>query len=278
MTRTAAGVSLVTFLSDFGTDDAFVGLCHAALLAAGPQVRVVDLSHTVRPQDVLQGAARLADAVPWTPRPAVHLAVVDPGVGTERAGLAIEADGSFLVGPDNGLLLPAARRLGGVTGAWRLTVPAGASATFHGRDVFSPAAGRLAAGADPASLGVPVDPDGLVACDLPAATVTAGHVAGPVRDIDRFGNLQLWVRPSELVDAGLRDGGSATVRAGVRAVPARRVRTFGELQPGAMGVIEDAFGWVAVVCAGGSAARALDVDVHAPLTLATDVTGEPPWA
>ena len=156
--------SLVTFLSDFGTADVFVGLCHGVLADLAPRARLVDLTHAVPPQDVLTGACRLRDCVAYLP-PAVHLAVVDPGVGTARRCLILQVGAagrrSWLVGPDNGLLLPAARQLGGVLGAWSMT-PGGASATFHGRDVFAPAAARVATGVPPGELGTTIDPESLV--------------------------------------------------------------------------------------------------------------------
>lgn len=274
-----AGVPpLVTFLSDFGSEDAFVGLCHAAVLARCPSARIVDLSHAVAPQDVAQGAARLADAVAGLPSPAVHLAVVDPGVGTQRRGLVLACGQSLLVGPDNGLLLPAADGLGGITGAWRLPVPEAASATFHGRDVFAPAAGDLAGGAEAASLGDAVDPDGLTTLRAPTSSIADGYVDSPVRDVDRFGNLQLSVRPAELARAGIAPGAALTVHARGWAVPARCVRTFADLEPGAIGILEDSFGWAAVVQRDGSAARDLDVGLHAPLTVEVGETGAPEGA
>lgn len=253
---------LVTFLSDFGTEDPFVGLCHVAVLAQCPSARVIDLSHAVAPQDVLQGAARLADAVLWVPIPAVHLAVVDPGVGTERRAVALRCGQDFLVGPDNGLLPPAADRLGGVTGAWRLDVPARASATFHGRDVFAPAAGRLAAGAAPGTVGDPIDPQGLAVAPQPSALLSEGSVEAPVRDVDHYGNLQLALRPADLERVGILPGADLVVGVRAQRRTARVARTFGDLEPGALGLIEDSFGWAAVVRAGGSAAAELDAGLH----------------
>lgn len=264
-------VPLVTFLTDFGTEDVFVGLCHVAVLEACAQARVVDLSHAVAPQDVLQGAARLADAVGWAPSGAVHLAVVDPGVGTARAGLAIATPGGWLVGPDNGLLTFAAERLGGVVGAWALDVDESASTTFHGRDVFAPAAGRLAAGADPDGFGTPVDPAALVRVAAPEPSVDDGYVDTPIRDVDRYGNVQLWLRPDDLARAGVAAGARATVHARGRSETARRVRTFGDLRAGELGLVEDSFGWMAVVAAGDDAAATLAVDVHDPLTVQSGV-------
>ena len=137
---------LVTLLSDFGTRDTYAGVVEGAILHVAPDARVLHLTHGVPPGDVAQGARALADVVPHVPV-GVHLAVVDPGVGTDRRALVLTSgDGRQFVGPDNGLLVAAAERCGGVAGAHALTVPPDASPTFHGRDVFAPAAGRLALG------------------------------------------------------------------------------------------------------------------------------------
>ena len=147
----------ITFLSDFGLQDDFVGTCHGVIKRIAPDADVIDITHGIEPQQVLQGALVLASTLPYMPE-GVHLAVVDPGVGTERKALALRSgDGRLYVGPDNGLLVPAAERLGGVDGAWELENPAyrlePVSRTFHGRDLFAPAAAHLAAGVEPGELG-----------------------------------------------------------------------------------------------------------------------------
>lgn len=271
MGEQSSPIGLVTMLTDFGTDDLFVGLCHAAVLARSPSVRIVDLSHAVAPQDVLQGAARLADAVEWVSSPAVHMAVVDPGVGTSRAAVAVETAAGWFVGPDNGLLTLAVERLGGARGAWALDVDGSASATFHARDVFAPAAGKLAAGIDLDDLGARFDPTDLVQLGVPEPSIDHGYVDAPVRDVDRFGNLQLWMRRVELERAQIGLGGPVTVHAGGRAVVGRRVRTFGDLQPGELGVLVDSFGWVAVVVAQDSASAMLAIGLHEPVTVESGV-------
>ena len=144
---------VITFLTDFGLADDFVGVCHGVMKRIAPDCEVIDITHGIAPQAVLQGALTLANTLPYMPS-GVHLAVVDPGVGTGRRALALRSgDGRFFVGPDNGLLLPAAERLGGIEAAHELTNPEymlePVSRTFHGRDVFSPAAAHLASGVDP---------------------------------------------------------------------------------------------------------------------------------
>ena len=204
-----AGYDWITFTSDYGLEDHFVGVCHGVMARVAPQVRVLDVTHAVRAQDVRLGALLLAQAVPYLPR-AVHLAVVDPGVGTGRGMVAVGAGGQVLVGPDNGLLVWAADALGGVERAHALQNPAyrlaRVSRTFHGRDVFAPAAAHLAAGVDPAELGPELDPGRLVRLQRAAARVDGGRVAGQVVAVDHFGNLALDLGRRELAAAGLDVG------------------------------------------------------------------------
>lgn len=176
---------LVTLLTDFGTADGYVAEMKGVLLSGAPGVQVVDVSHDVAAQDV--EGARLAVARYWRRFPAgtVHVAVVDPGVGTERRALAVESDGRFLVGPDNGLLSPALLLRG--ARAVSLAVPAAAAPTFHGRDVFAPAAARLATGAALDDLGTTVE-DPLVRRTPAARRRDDGGIEGQVIAIDRFGN------------------------------------------------------------------------------------------
>ncbi|MGF7235721.1 MAG: SAM hydrolase/SAM-dependent halogenase family protein [Frankia sp.] len=161
----------VGFLTDYGLDDAFVAVCHGVLLRTAPLVRIVDITHLVPPGDVRRGSVVLADAVGYLPPGSVHLAVVDPGVGTARRPVALATPGGALVGPDNGLLAPAADRLGGVTGAVELPVPPGTPATFHGRDVFAPAVGALVSGTRLEALGAAIDPVTLIRLPAPLAEV-----------------------------------------------------------------------------------------------------------
>ena len=152
----------ITFLSDFGLQDDFVGTCHGVIRRIAPDEAVIDITHGIEPQQILQGALVLASTLPYMPE-GVHLAVVDPGVGTERKALVLRSgDGRLYVGPDNGLLVPAAERLGGIVGAWELRNPAyrlePVSRTFHGRDLFAPAAAHLAVGVDPSELGPALTP------------------------------------------------------------------------------------------------------------------------
>jgi hypothetical protein len=254
----------ITFLSDFGRDDVFVGLCHAAVAAIAPEARVIDLTHGVPAHDVLAGARALEDCVPYVDA-AVHLAVVDPGVGSHREGVVLAAGDALLVGPNNGLLLPAARRLGGVTAGYRLTEPRyrrpQVSRTFHGRDVFAPAAAHLALGADPASFGDPVDIAALTDLPLPVPQGEDAGVVANVRGVDRFGNVQIRATTDDLARAGLTHDQQLRLMTAHRHVEIEWVGTYGDLASGRVGLIEDSFGWLAVVRNRGHAAGDLQLSV-----------------
>jgi S-adenosyl-L-methionine hydrolase (adenosine-forming) len=263
----------IVFLTDYGLDDPFVGVCHAVIAAIAPEARVIDLTHGIPAQDIRHGALVLLDCAAYLP-PSIVLAVVDPGVGGPRRAVAVEAGPHgnpwLLVGPDNGLLVPAAERLGGARRAWSLENPAyrleGVSATFHGRDVFAPAAAHLAAGVDPGMLGPAIEPVDLAPLTLPAPRVAAGRVEGQVLSIDRFGNVQLNVVPAEAAAAGLGDA-PVVVEVGGRQYRAARARTFSEVPSGQIGLLEDSFGRMALACRGDSAARRLDVAAGSPVAL-----------
>lgn len=252
---------IVTFLSDFGSSDVFVGVCHGVLAETAPAARVIDLTHEVPPGDVDLGSTLLARAVAHLPA-AVHLAVVDPGVGTARRAVAIATErGDVLVGPDNGLLVPAARQLGGLRETRELTSPRHrrhpTSATFHGRDVFAPAAGAIARGVALAELGPPLAD--LVERQAPFVATTDAGLESDVVLVDRFGNLQLAAGWDAAVALGLAPGDPVRIGVGDRTVEARVVRTFGELRPDRLGVYQDSDGQVAIARSGGSAADLLGV-------------------
>jgi S-adenosylmethionine hydrolase len=221
----------ISFLTDYGLADGFVAACHGVLLRRAPGVPVLDVTHLVPPGDVRRGAVVLAQTLPYLPR-GVHLAVVDPGVGTERRGLVLEADRGTLVGPDNGLLPWAADALGGIRRAYDLRPGAlgveAVSPTFHGRDLFAPAAGELARGRPAAELGSQVDPDTVVRLPHPVCRVTGGEVTAEVVTVDRFGNVQLAADRSAVERAGWVLGDP--VRTG--DVVARYGTTFGSVGPG----------------------------------------------
>ncbi len=267
-----SGVRIVTFLSDYGLADEFVGICHGVIARVCPEARVIDLTHGVPRHDVRAGAVLLAEALPYVPA-GVHLAVVDPGVGTQRRAVALEcADGRRLVGPDNGLLWLAAQASGGVVQAAdiahsRLRL-APVSATFHGRDIFAPVAGQLAAGVALAGVGDPLDPAQLVALALPEPRREGETLIARVLYVDRFGNLQLNADPAALDDTGLRLGRPVALRLpDGSAHPALYVRTFADAAPGELLLYEDASRRLAVAVAHGDAAALLGVAVDDELRL-----------
>jgi S-adenosylmethionine hydrolase len=259
----------LSFTTDYGTVDGFVAACKGVLAQRAPGVTVLDVTHEVPPQDVRRGAAVLAQTLPWLP-PAVHLAVVDPGVGTDRRGVAVVTGRGVLVGPDNGLLPPAADALGGVTAAYALTDPAyhlpRVSATFHGRDVFAPVAAALCTGLAPDRLGPPV-PDLVRLPDLPVST-GPGLLRSPVLSVDGFGNLQLAATAEHL--AGLAGELEVAGR------PARLGRTFADVPPGELVVLVDSAGHVAVAANRGSAAAILVVTSGADVEVRSRSRGEAP--
>jgi S-adenosylmethionine hydrolase len=259
------GYEWVSFTTDYGEADGFTAVCRGVIGRIAPSVRVIDVTHRVPGQDVRRGAGVLAQTVPWLP-PAVHLAVVDPGVGTDRRGLCLLAGGSVLIGPDNGLLVPAAVALGGPTAAYELADPAywlsPVSATFHGRDVFAPVSAHICAGVAPAVLGPAVALDSLVRLPEPTVTVRAGRLAAEVQSVDTFGNVQLAAAATDLARSGLAPGSRVFVQTGqVGQVsrPALVATTFGDVGPGELVVYPDAAGYVAIAVNGGSAAGLLGV-------------------
>lgn len=249
----------VLFLSDFGLEDEYVGVCHAVIARLAPGVPVIDLTHGVPPQDVMAGAVALASAVPYSPPEAVFLSVVDPGVGTERRAVAVEAGGAFLVAPDNGVIGLALVALGGARRAVVLdparVSPWPVSTTFHGRDVFSPAAAALASGAELEDLGEPVDVAELSELMVGEPLVEAGRISTTVIGVDRFGNLRLGAGSRDLRAAGLDGQGVLELERAGGPVRLRRVVTFGDLDRGEAGVLVDSAGWVAVVSNMDSAAE-----------------------
>jgi len=251
----------ITFLSDFGLQDDFVGTCHGVIKRIAPDASIIDITHGIGPQQILQGALVLASTLPYMPE-GVHLAVVDPGVGTRRKAVALRSgDGRLYVGPDNGLLVPAAEALGGLTGAWELSNPEyrlePVSCTFHGRDLFAPAAAHLAVGVDPAELGPQVSLDDLVRLDVPVATFGDGSVLAHVLIVDRFGNIQLNLRSGDLERVGIVPETRVEVEIGLQRFYACAAETFADVRAGDVVLYEDAYGNVAIAINAGSAAEML---------------------
>lgn len=253
-----SGFGWVSFTTDYGLADGFVAACHGVIATLAPPVRVIDVTHQVPPGDVRHGAALLAQTLPYLP-PAVHVAVVDPGVGTPRRGVALQTGGGpVLVGPDNGLLPWAADALGGTTAAVELTDPEWfvhpVSRTFHGRDIFAPVAARLAAGAALAGAGPAVPAGELVRLPEPVVRGGAGWLEAEVLTVDRFGNVQLAAAGARLA-AVAGPGGEVTVG----GVPAVHGGTFADAPDGGLVVLVDSADRVAVAVNGGRAAAVLGV-------------------
>jgi hypothetical protein len=269
----------ILFLTDYGLDDEFVGMCHAVIARITPDARVLDLAHGIPPQDVLQAALVLADATPYAPAESVYLGVVDPGVGTERRPVVVESGDAFLVGPDNGLLSLAWDALGGAKRAFAIesddVLLAVASATFHGRDVFAPAAARLAAGLDPAAVGPAVDPSSLIRVTVPMPEVEPGRVVCRVVAVDRFGNVRLAAEPDVLEEAGIAGVPRLEVRAKGHRSPAREARTFADVAEWAVGIVVDSSGRLALVRNLESAAESLDLGPGDEVEIALPGVGGP---
>ena len=264
----------ISFLSDYGHEDEFVGVCHGVIARRCPQARVIDLDHGIPRHDVLAGALTLAGAIRFLPD-GVVLAVVDPGVGGERRAVALRSrrEERLLVGPDNGLLLAAAERLGGVAEAVDIgdsperLVPT--SSTFHGRDVFAPVAAALAAGEPLADLGEPLPPEGLVELQASCARVVAGGLLAHVIRRDTFGNLVLDAHPRQLSALG-DPAETATAVAVVcegRRHRALLTRSFAGAPEGSLLLYEDSWGMLALAVNRGSAAELLGVSAGQELLL-----------
>ncbi len=247
----------ITFLTDFGLEDDFVGVCRGVMRSIARDAELIDLTHGIRPQAVKQGALILARAIPYLP-PAVHLAVVDPGVGSERRAVAIRASGGrAFVGPDNGLLTPAADRVG-IEAVRSLTNPRyhleSVSKTFHARDVFAPAAAHLAAGAHFDDLGDEIDPATLVRLDLPGATVEGAVITATVVDVDRFGNLQVNISEADIGALGLARGSRVELRFELSSYYALIGETYADAPLGELILYQDSYGSFEIAINGGRAA------------------------
>jgi S-adenosylmethionine hydrolase len=260
----------ICFISDYGLTDVLVGTCKGVMLGVAPGAAIIDVTHTIPGFDVIRGAEALRHATRYMPEDSVYLAVVDPGEKSKRRALAIEVrSGAYLVGPDNGLLLPAADALGGIVRAVQLTNPQyhvhPVSSAFHGRDVFSPVAAHLAVGANLDDLGEGVTPASMVFFDFPGfRREPGGGVAAEIINIDRFGNARLSVMQEDL---DLQYG--TPLRIGVRdeVIEARYVETFGTAEDGDLVAVSDSHWRLSLAVNRGNAARALQLSVGQEIRL-----------
>jgi S-adenosyl-L-methionine hydrolase (adenosine-forming) len=265
-----ASFDSLTFITDYGLEDGFVAACHGVAARIAPAARVIDITHLVQPGDVRRGAAVLAQTIPYLPA-AVHVAVVDPGVGTARRGVAVKAGDSILVGPDNGLLSWAIDAKGGADQAFQLTNgdlwlhPV--SPTFHGRDIFMPVAAHLAAGQDLASVGDEIDLADLVTLPAPTSRVRDGEAEGEVMSVDRFGNVQLSIVAADVGQLGVGFGSQVVVRAGRRQLTVPFLETFAAVAPGEIVAFTDSAGLISLAVNAGDAAQQLGLPPGAHVRL-----------
>jgi S-adenosylmethionine hydrolase len=264
---------LITLLTDFGARDPSAAICRAVIWSIAPEARLLDISHEVAKYAIRDGALLLWCALPYT-EPAVHVAVVDPGVGTDRRPVAIRVGrGDTLVGPDNGLLIPVTERLGGVTEAHVLTSErhrlATVSTSFHGRDIFAPAAAHIALGVALEELGPPLDPADLVRLDLPEPIVEPGRLTSTVIYRDTFGNAKLGALGGQLPEAlgGLVPGDDLDVAVAGRHIAATWQVTFGTAFAGAALLYEDSYGRLCLAVNQGSAVEAFGLEDDEPVVI-----------
>jgi S-adenosylmethionine hydrolase len=262
---------VITFLSDYGLGNEFVGVCHAVIARRCPTARIIDLTHSIPRHDVHTGAIVLRATLPYLPD-AIILGVVDPGVGTSGArgrravALRTVEQQRLLVGPDNGLLMPVCERLGGVAeavdvaGSQERLEPV--SATFHGRDIFAPVAAALADGAELSTLGEALDPIELRRLNIPEAVVTEEGLELHVLHSDTFGNVILDGQLDQLAEIGVELGQDVTVRRGGEEHHATVARTFADVHPGGLLLYQDGLGMLALAVNRGSAVEQLGAVRH----------------
>jgi S-adenosylmethionine hydrolase len=262
---------MITFLTDFGLEDDFVGTCHGVMARIAPDVRVIDVTHGIAPQAVLTGALVLQNTTQYMPI-GVHLAVVDPDVGGNRRAIAIQTnDGRIFVGPDNGLLMLAADELG-IAAVHELTderyrLPE-MSHTFHARDLFAPAAAHLAAGTAIGELGPALDAESLVRIEVPEPQVGRTQISATVLVIDRFGNIATNARRSHVDALGVTDGDRVEIRLTLDRYYAVVAQAFADAPPGELILYEDSYGFATLAISRGDAARLTGVSTGDEIRIA----------
>jgi S-adenosylmethionine hydrolase len=262
---------VITFLTDFGLQDDFVGTCHGVMARIAPEARVIDVTHGIAPQAIMQGALVLRSTMKYMPV-GVHLAVVDPGVGGERRPLALRtSDGRVLVGPDNGLLLLAADALGIDTAHElaneRYRLPE-VSRTFHARDVFAPAAAHLAAGIAIDELGPSIDPSELVRIEAPDPEIGQAMISATVVAVDRFGNVATNMRSDDVASLGVARGDRVEVMLTFDRYYAIVADAFADAASGELILYEDSYGFMTLAISNGNAARLTGIGLGDELRIA----------
>lgn len=251
----------ITLTTDYGLDDEFAGVCHGVIAQIAPEARVIDITHGIEPFDVRAGGLTLVRAIQYMPS-GVHVAIVDPGVGTNRRAIAVEAGPSIMVGPDNGILSPAVAMLGGATRCIELTnesfqLPRVGGQTFAGRDLFAPAAAQLALGTPIEDFGNEVDPHTLVPMMVPLSSVDADSVTGEVLWIDRFGNAQLNIAPGELEMLGAAEGSEIQVEIAGSISRAVLSTAYDNHEEGLILLVVDSYGLLSLSVNRGHAGKIL---------------------
>jgi S-adenosyl-L-methionine hydrolase (adenosine-forming) len=265
---------VISFISDYGLRDGFVGACHGVIARGCPDAQVIDLTHEISPQDIHSGALVLAASIEYLPDGAVHLAVVDPGVGTARRAIAVRTDaGARFVGPDNGLLEPAVSACGGAVEAVDIGhstfALAGVSATFHGRDLFAPVAAALAAGRLVSDVGEPIEPGSLTTLPRTRASREERALVAHVQYVDQFGNVQLDADAGDI--AWVTGAGLVAVASTAWDRPPLAVShgvTFADVATGELVLYEDAHRRPAIAVNRGSAAERLGIGLGDELRIA----------
>lgn len=267
----------ISFLSDFGRDDEFVGVVHGVIARIAPEVRVIDVGHEFAQGDIRSGALALTRAIQYLPQ-GVALAVVDPGVGTERKAIAARTEWGTLIGPDNGLLAPAVAMVGGADKIVSIENPEvmlpAPGATFHGRDLFGPAAAVIASGqADIDDLGPEVALDSVLPLMLPLVEHTENAVVGEVLWVDHFGNAQLNISPEDLQLVGVGPGTEIVLKIGSSEFPIDWVDAYGNVDDGEALLHIDSYGQIAVAVRNGSAVESYPLDAGTAVTVRSGKPG-----
>lgn len=261
---------LITLLTDFGLQDSYVAVMKGVIAGINPEIPVIDLTHQIPPQAIALARFHLLTAFPYFPPGTVHVGVVDPGVGSQRRAIAVElAEGSVLVGPDNGVFGGVIQQYPVKTAVtltnpayWRVAEP---SATFHGRDIFAPVAAHLASGVPLAALGEPIAAQRLIDLDLPGWQATPTGVTGVVQAIDQFGNLITNIPAIAL------QGQSWQVLWRDQIIP--RATTYSDVPPGCLVALIGSHGWLEIACHRGNAAQQLKAVWGDPITVTWQTSG-----
>jgi S-adenosylmethionine hydrolase len=268
MTRESLPIS---FLSDFGLTDEFVGVVHGVLAKLAPESRVIDIGPGTPPGDIKAAALSLTRAIQYLPE-GVVMVVVDPGVGSDRKALAVETEWGYFIGPDNGVLSPAVAMVGGAQRVVSIDNPEARipspGATFHGRDVFAPAAALLASGeAVIEDLGPEVPPDQVQPMLLPLPEIDGGLVTGEAWWVDRFGNVETNIGPDDLAAIGLTPGATVTMKIGASLHSVQWVASYSEVEPGETLIHVDSAGLIAVAVRDGAADEELNLRAGVAVSL-----------